>query len=113
MISEMERARHAEQRGTILQALRSDYRSRMTSVNSLRGALYLVAQTVTGDSLQFHLSLLADTGYVKIWRAEDLPGFRPDREMNMPADRIVFARLTPKGLQLIDGAIEADPSVSF
>lgn len=113
MISEMERARHSEERGVILQALRSDYRSKMTSVKSLGRALFLVARPMTEDGLQFHLNLLADSGYVKIWRVEDLPGWRADREAGSRYDAIVFTRLMPKGLQLIDGAIASDPTVSF
>jgi hypothetical protein len=113
MISEMERARHAAERGVILQALRSDYGSKMTSAGTLRRALFLMAQPVTEDGLQFHLNLLADLGYIKIWRVEDAPGYRVDRNTTTRGDRIAFARLQPKGLQLIDGDIEADPSVSF
>lgn len=113
MISEMEQARHAEERGVVLKALQGDYRSKMTSVRSLRNALFMVGQAVTGEGLQFHLSLLADSGYVRIWRADELPQFRPDRDMEVRPDTIVFARLLPKGLHLIDGRIAADPMIAF
>jgi hypothetical protein len=113
VITEMEQARHAEQRGAVLQALRNDYTSEMTSVVSLSRALFMIGHSVTIDGLQFHLSLLADSGYARIWRARELPTFRPDRDTNVRPDKIVFARLAPKGLQLIDGKIPADPDVSF
>lgn len=113
MITEMELAKHNEQRGVILKALKADFGSKMTSVASLGRALFMVGHSVTPENLQFHLSLLAESGYVKIWRAEDLPTWRSDRQMGVQADKILFARLAPKGLQLIDGVIEADPQVSF
>jgi hypothetical protein len=113
MISEMDKARHAEERGEILKALHSDYSSRMSSVKMLGRVLFMAGQSITPGALQFHLSLLADSGYVKIWRAEEMPGFRPDRGMESRGDVIVFARLMPRGLQLIDGQIPADPGVSF
>jgi hypothetical protein len=113
MISEMEHARHAAQRGTILETLRHDYCSEMTSVKSLSRALFMLGQAITAEGLQFHLSLLSDGGYVKIWRHKELPTFRPDRETDVAADRIAFVRLKPRGLQLIDGKIPADPDVSF
>jgi len=111
--AEIERARHAEERGAILLALHQEYSRSMTSVKSLSRALDLLGYPITREGLRFHLSLLADLEYTKIWRARDTAMWRADREHEMRADEIVFVRLLPKGLQLIDGAIAADPAVSF
>jgi hypothetical protein len=113
MISEMDKARHAEERGAILKALQSDYARKMSSVTMLARVLFMAGQSITPGALQFHLSLLADSGYVRIWRAEEVPGFRPDRGTEARGDLIMFARLAPRGLQLIDGQIPSDPGVSF
>jgi hypothetical protein len=112
-ITEMDRARHAIERGHILLALQQDYREVMTSVRSLVGAIDLIGYPMTVKELEFHLVRLADGGYIRIWRAGDVPGYRRDRSMEERASRIVFARLLPPGLQLIDGDIAADPGVRF
>ena len=113
MIREMEEARHGQERGTILQALKQGYQMEMVSLGTLASTLNLVGQPMTRDGLQFSLSLLADAGYVKIWRARDLATWRTDRPSEVRPDVILFARLTPKGLGLIDGYVMADPIVSF
>jgi hypothetical protein len=113
MVSEMERARHAEERGAVLQALRNDFVAQMTSVKTLSRALYMTGYSVTTDGLQFHLALLAASGYITIWRAKEMPGWRTDREQEESGDRIVFARMAPKGLKLIDGKVPEDSDVSF
>ena len=112
-IRSMELARHKEERGQILSLLRQDYAMEMTSVRALANELDLVGRRMAVGGLQFHLVLLADSGYVQIWRAHDVPGWRSDRQMDESGDAIVFARLTPKGLHLIDGLIPADPAVIF
>lgn len=111
--TEMEKSRHSEQRGAILLALHQEYSREMTSTRSLLRALDLLGYPLTGDGLQFHLSLLSDLGYVQIWRARNTPMWRPDRENSLRPDMILFARLMPKGLSLIDGAIPPDPEVTF
>jgi hypothetical protein len=113
MISEMTQARHAEERGAILHALQQDYTHRMTSLRVLGHALFLTGCAITPDGLRYHLSLLEASGYLRLWRQEDMPGFRTDREMGIDGAEIAFAKLLPKGMQLIDGQIAADPSVSF
>jgi hypothetical protein len=113
MISDMEQVRHAVERGAILQALKRDYNSKMSSVAGLSRALFMIGQSVTSEGMQFHLNLLADSGYIRIWRAEDLPTWRPDRESDIKPEQILFARLAPAGLGLIDGKIPADANVSF
>jgi hypothetical protein len=109
----MEEARHAEERGAILLALKQGYDQEMVSVGSLSKALNMVGSPMTVEGLQFSLSLLADSEYIKIWRAKAMGKWRADRVNEMRPDTIMFARLAPKGLLLIDGQIEADPLVTF
>ena len=111
--NEIEQARHAEQRGAILLALHQDYTRRMTSTVSLRRALDLLGKPMSGPALQFHLCLLSDLGYLQIWRNSDMPGWRNDRDSDLDPELLVFSRLLPKGLQLIDGRIPADPAITF
>jgi len=113
VIREMEEARHAEERGAILLALKQGYDQEMVSVGSLSKALNMVGSPMTVEGLQFSLSLLADSEYIKIWRAKAMGKWRADRVNEMRPDTIMFARLAPKGLLLIDGQIEADPLVTF
>ncbi len=113
MIRELEEARHGLERGAILLALKQGYSQEMVSVGTLARALNLVGTPMTAEGLQFSLSLLADSGYVRIWRARETGAWRPDRAGDVRPDHIVFARLAPKGLRLIDGQAEADPLVTF
>jgi hypothetical protein len=112
-LSELEEARHARERGAILEALKQGYELEMVSLASLAATLNMVGQPMTRQALQFSLSILADSGYVKIWRARDTPAWRPDRANEVRPDAIVFAKLLPKGLMLIDARIDADPLVAF
>ena len=112
-IADVERARHAEERGAILLALSQDYSSRMTSVRALARALDLTGHPMRPEGLQFSLTYLAECDYIRIWRAEELPGWRSDRMNDTRGDTIVFARLLARGLQLIDGQVAPDPSVIF
>jgi DNA-binding transcriptional ArsR family regulator len=109
----MEEARHAAERGAILLALKQGYDQEMVSVGSLSRALNMVASPMTAEGLQFSLSLLADSEYIKIWRAKAMGQWRADRLNEVKPDTIMFARLLPRGLRLIDGQIEADPLVTF
>jgi hypothetical protein len=112
MIAEMREARHAEERGAILTTLKAAYGSEMTSTRTLWRVLNGARVPVSEEGLQFSLTYLADQGYIKVWRVRDTPGWRPDRP-GPRADVIVFARLLPRGLLLVDGQAEADPKVSF
>jgi hypothetical protein len=115
MMLEIEQARHAEQRGVILRTLKEDYGALMTSVPSLYRVLDSIGMPIATDSLEFHLVYLAQQGYVQIWRASEMPNFRTDR-IPVPwvaGKTIVFAKLTGKGLQLVDGDIPGDPKVAF
>jgi hypothetical protein len=82
-------------------------------VRSLARALDLLGYSMTVMALEFSLVYLAEQGYIQIWRARDVPGFRPDRARGESGDGVAYAHLLPKGLWLIDGEIEADRSVSF
>jgi DNA-binding transcriptional ArsR family regulator len=113
MMSEIEQARWAQERGSILRTLKEDYVREMTSVRSLVRALDAQGISLSQDGIGFHLIYLADQGYVQIWRARDLPQFRRDRPMIFSACTVVFAKMLPKGLQLINGTIREDPGVSF
>jgi len=113
VIKDMEAARHNEERGAILYALRQEVGAEMTSVRTLAMALNLAGMPMTHSGLQFSLGLLADAGYVKIWRARDVGAWRKDRLNDVRPEAILFARLLPQGLALIDGKSEPDPNVSF
>lgn len=111
--SEMEKLRHAEERGKILQALQQEYGRAMTSVRSLVGAMDLLGFSMSGSNMQFSLQYLSDRGYVQIWRARELPSWRTDRANENNGEAILFAKLLPLGLQLIDGLTAASVGVRF
>jgi hypothetical protein len=115
MMDELEKSRHAAQRGDILRTLKEDYTSTMTSLRSLLYALDLQGSSLSADGLGFHLTYLEGQGYVQLWRYRDMPHFRKDRPVTgaVKVDTIMFAKLLPKGLQLLDGLIPEDPSVVF
>jgi DNA-binding transcriptional ArsR family regulator len=112
-MADIELARYARQRGDILRTLKEDYLYEMTSVHSLIRALDAQGVSLAMDGLEFHLIYLADSGYVRVWRVKELPGFRRDRSPHERPDAIAFAKLLPKGLRLIDGLVPEDPAVSF
>jgi Fe2+ or Zn2+ uptake regulation protein len=112
-MTELEHQRKSRQRGDILRILQEDYNSAMTSVSSLAGALDALGDAVSPDSLQFHLNYLADQELVRVTRNRDLPTWRSDRGAQSVAHFIRFAKLTAKGLTLLDGRIAADPMVLF
>ena len=112
-IDQMEEARHSEERGAILQALKRNYGRDMTSIKSLWRTLNAIGIATSISGLGFHLTYLSDQEYARIWRVRDMPGYRSDRYANGDPEAIVFARLLPRGLLLIDGQIPADPKVIF
>jgi len=112
-MAQVEQARHAIQRGGILSCLHGDYASRMTSVRALQSAMDMLGEPMSFSSLAFHLHYLSDSGYLRLWTAADMPGFRADRSGDGDPHAVKFAKLLPKGIQLLDGAIEADPLVRF
>lgn len=112
-MAEIEKQRHASQRGDIIRVLCEDYRSTMTAVGNLSGTLDSLGTSISMESLCFHLTYLADSEFIKIWRTRDMPGWRTDRSNRGSADDIRFAKLLPRGLQLLDGICAADPGVKF
>lgn len=112
-MAEMERQRHCRQRGEILRLLKEEYLRPMTSVSSIGGAADMLGQAMASDTLQFHLTLLEQQAYIQIWRNRDMAGYRRDRASALPPDHIRFAKLTPRGLMLIDGQWPEDPLVMF
>lgn len=114
MIADRERQRHSEERGDILRTLKEDYTREMTSVRSLLRTLDVQGIPLAVDGLEFHLVYLSQGGYVQIWRLRDLPNWRTDRVVSgQKPTTIMFAKLTTKGLQLLDGLIPEDPGISF
>lgn len=111
--SDVDLMRYAHIRGDILRTLKEDYTAAMTSVRDLQGALDAQGTSLSREDLEFHLTYLADQEYVRIWRASDMPGFRRDRPGLVKADTMMFGKLLPKGLQLLDGLVTADPAVRF
>jgi hypothetical protein len=112
-IGEMERARHADEKGAILAALKEEYTRPMTSVRALLRALDAMGRSMRPVGLDFALTYLADCGYVRITRVRELPSYRADRDTDAQPDAIMFVKLLPKGLHLVDGQIAADPGVNF
>lgn len=113
MTRAMDMVRHAAERGKILATLAEDYGRGSTSIHNLIGALDLLGVSLTDDGLAFHLTYLADGGYIQTTRARDLPSWRTDRRCECNGDAIVLVKLLPLGLQLIDGNAPEDPQVRF
>jgi DNA-binding transcriptional ArsR family regulator len=111
----MEHIRHRRERGDILRTLKEDYHQDMSSLRNLVGALDLQGIPLSQEGLEFHLRYLEDQGYIKVWRSRDLPNFRTDRQAPRwtRADTMLFAKLLPKGLHLVDGLTSEDPMVAF
>jgi hypothetical protein len=112
-MADMQQLRHMQRRGAILRILAEDYTSAMTGTSSLLGALDMLGYPLSLESLQYHLTYLMEEGYISIQRMRDLPGWRSDREQVGSPNTIRFARLSPKGLRLVNGSIPADPEVRF
>jgi len=109
-VNSFELLRHAEERGRILQLL-SDME--MSSVGSLLPGLELSGYIISAESLFSHCRYLQQSGYIRVVRTRDLPGWRTDRPAEGNPDELRFAALLPKGLQLVSGEIDADPMVRF
>jgi hypothetical protein len=111
----LEKARHAIEKGAILRTLKEDYSSEMTSIRALLLALDAQNVPLSRRDLDFHLSYLEGQRYIRVWRWRDMPGYRADRELidSPKPSTIVFARLDPEGLRLIDGVADEDPQVIF
>lgn len=113
-MAEVEQERHAHERGEILRVLKEAWGNDMVSVRSLIGTLDRLGHPVSEEGLVFHAKYLAGQGYVRVVRAQDMPGYRRDRlKRDEKPTTIRFWILEPKGLQLLDGAIVEDPLVKF
>ncbi len=114
-IADMRQVRHTAERGDILRTLKEDYQAEMTTLRTLLSALDLQGTPLSQEDLEFHLTYLAAQGYVQVWRARDMPNHRADRRgrgWEKPST-MLFAKLLPRGLQLLDGAIPEDPQIRF
>lgn len=110
---QMQQERHNVERGYLLRCLADDFGREFTSTRLLYGAMDKIGFPMSPAGMQFSLGYLAEQGYIAITRAKETPGWRADRANAERADAIVWARLTAKGLQLIDGIGAADPLVQF
>jgi len=113
MAQTLDNVRHARERGMILHALMEEYSGRLTRTADLAGALDLLGYPMSMEDLGFHLVYLSDEGYVRVVRAGETPGYRRDRLGAGDPDAIVFCKLLPKGLRLIDGTEPENPGVRF
>lgn len=115
MTTTAETVRYAGDRGEIIRALKETYTSEMTPLRTLLGTLDLLRVSLSQEDLEFHLTYLSDRGYVRIWRAREMPGYRRDRRGPVwwKPETIMFAHLLPRGLNLLDGQVEEDPGVRF
>jgi len=113
MMGEIEQQRHAQERGAIIRTLKEDFLREMTTVRVLLGALDAQGVSLSPEGLAFHLKYLAAQGLVAITRADDLPGYRRDRWPTVKPETLIGAKLTGRGLQLLDGVIDGDPLVTF
>lgn len=99
-------------RGKILQVLLEDYVTERTRIGMLIQAL----PDRSPQEVYFDLTYLEQQEYVRVWRERDLELHRRDRMPDdddwKPSD-MVFAKLLPRGLQLVEGAIPGDPLVVF
>lgn len=109
---------HSEnyERGRILQVL-SDNEGISTAVGAalLMRALDNLGVSLSMRDLAQRLDYLAAKGYVQLTRRKDLPGFeraRLKRGAGRPDD-FICAKLTPQGLDLVQGNLGADLGVSF
>lgn len=112
-MNQLDAQRHSEERGKILEVLAQAFSSQMTSAGSLLRSLDLLGFPISPESLSSHLRYLQGCGYVQVWRTRDMAGWRADRPSPGNPNDARFAALTPRGLQLTDGQIDADPMVRF
>lgn len=112
---DVDKIRYARERGDLLRILKEDYQRETTSIRNLLGTLDALGSPLSEEDLCFHLIYLADQGYIRIVRAMDMPVFRNDRRLPgwQKPKTVKFAKLLPKGLQLLDGLIHEDPMVKF
>ena len=112
--SDVERARHALEKGAILRVLQDAYGGPALMVSALGVVLDNLGFPMSPAGLQFALTYLAESGYARVVRAKDVPGFRRDRmRPGDTVDTVVMAKLTPLGLRLVDGNAPEDGNIRF
>jgi hypothetical protein len=95
--------RHRRERGLILELL-SQAGAAQVAFTSLWRMMDARNQTLAQESLKFHLVIyLEPQGYVSLIRARDLKGWEDRREA---PDAVISVKLLPKGIQLLNRAIE-------
>jgi len=99
-------------RGKILQVLKEYYTDEFTEVTLICSTL----GDMSVERLAFHLTYLEQQEYVRIWRWRDLQTHRSDRtppSADYDPNQMRFAKLLPKGVQLLEGGIPPDPVIKF
>jgi Fe2+ or Zn2+ uptake regulation protein len=94
----LERIQMKQRRGKILKALEVAYPHDLTAVVIL-SCLQERHIQATGTTVERDLHYLADKGYLTLLEVED------------EGEKVLMARLSPKGKDLLDGTIPADPGV--
>ncbi len=106
-------SREQYERGTILEHLMANrgIQVPMAFFQLLRG-LRLLNLPLSPRDLRDRLEYLAAKGYVEVRRLQDMPGFRErDLKGDQQPDHIVTVKLTPAGVDLLEGAA-SDPGVA-
>ena len=104
------------QRGQILRVLEENRGIEVAvDFTVLLRTLDTLGASLSAHDLRDCLRYLADKGYVALTRWRDLAAFRPDRlpRGGLRPDDIVSVKLSPAGLDLVQGSIPADPGISF
>jgi|ERR1019366_2942163 hypothetical protein len=110
----IERARHAMEKGAILRVLQDAYGGPALMVGALGSVLDNLGYPMSPTNLQFSLTYLAESDYVRVVKAKDVPGFRRDRlRPGDSPETIVMVQLTPLGLRLVDGMAPEDGQIRF
>lgn len=102
------------ERGRILQVLADNEGiSSAVGMNLLLRTLDNLGVSLSIRELALRLEYLAQKGYVELRRREDIPGWdRTRKGAGRPKD-VMSARLTAKGLDLVQGSLVPDPGVAF
>ncbi len=112
--SDVERARHALEKGAILRVLQDAYGGPAMTLSGLASVLDNLGFPMSPIGLQFALTYLGDTGFARVVKAKDLPGFRHDRlRQGESPETVMTAQLTPLGLKLLDGTVAEDEQIRF
>ena len=111
-----ERIRTTFQRGNILTALRAEFTREKTPAAVLFHTVASLVAGLTRNEFDDHLTYLEGKEYIRLWHQRDMEEERDDRQpsdRDVRSDDIRFARLLPKGVDLLEGSIPADPGIDF